>query len=172
MTKSALCIVNNQTSALKIVASLRSAALRESEISVLFPDTSGLPDTGQVASTVAPEAGTPGIPPDGTASRAAGLLPGSEPVAIPGVGPFIAAGPLLAALQDAAARDASSVVGALTGMGVPEFEAQRYEEKLRDGNYLICAHCSDGEEVERARTIFEKARAEDIGTSDEAAVLA
>ena len=87
-------------------------------------------------------------------------------LAIPGVGPFIAAGPIMAALSGAAiGATTGGVVGGLVGMGIPEFEAKRYEDKLKAGNYLIAVHAHDGDETDRAKEIFKTAGADDITTS-------
>jgi uncharacterized membrane protein len=92
-------------------------------------------------------------------------------LAIPGLGPFIAAGPIMAALSGAAAGAAlGGVTGALIGFGIPEYEAKRYEGKLKEGNLLISVHTDDSTERERAKTIFEEAGAEDISYTEEARV--
>ena len=98
-----------------------------------------------------------------------GLLAGIGAFAIPGVGPFIAAGPIMAALSGAAVgATTGGVVGGLVGLGIPEIEAKRYDEKLRKGNYLIAVHTDESEDVERAKDIFKTAGAEDISTVSEA----
>ncbi|TMP94859.1 MAG: DUF1269 domain-containing protein, partial [Verrucomicrobia bacterium] len=98
-----------------------------------------------------------------------GLLAGIGALAIPGVGPFIAAGPIMAALSGAAVGAATGgVVGGLIGLGIPEIEAKRYEEKLKKGNYLIAMHTNKSEDVDRAKHIFKTAGAEDISTVSEA----
>jgi uncharacterized membrane protein len=97
------------------------------------------------------------------------LLAGIGALAIPGVGPFIAAGPVMAALSGAAIGAATGgVVGGLIGLGIPEIEAKRYEEKLKKGNYLIAVHTDESEDVDRAKQIFKGARAEDVTTVSEA----
>jgi hypothetical protein len=98
-----------------------------------------------------------------------GLLAGIGALAIPGVGPFIAAGPIMAALSGIAVGAATGgVVGGLVGLGIPEIEAKRYDEKLRKGNYLIAVHTDESEDVDRAKRIFKTAGAEDINTISEA----
>ena len=90
-------------------------------------------------------------------------------LAIPGVGPFIAAGPIMAALSGAAlGATTGGLVGGLVGLGIPEIEAKRYEDKLRKGNYLISAHAEDGKDLDRAKKIFKTEGAEDISTVSEA----
>ena len=98
-----------------------------------------------------------------------GLLAGIGALAIPGVGPFIAAGPIMAALSGAAVGAATGgVVGGLIGLGIPEIEAKRYDEKLKKGNYLVAVHTDESEDVDRAKHIFKTAGAEDISTVSEA----
>jgi hypothetical protein len=97
------------------------------------------------------------------------LLAGIGALAIPGLGPFIAAGPIMAALSGAAVGAATGgVVGGLIGLGIPEIEAKRYDEKLRKGNYLIAVHTDESEDVDRAKDIFKTGGAEDISTVSEA----
>jgi len=98
-----------------------------------------------------------------------GLLAGIGALAIPGLGPFIAAGPIMAALSGAAVgATTGGVVGGLVGLGIPEIEAKRYDEKLRKGNYLIAVHTDESDDVDRAKDIFKNAGAEDISTVSEA----
>jgi H+/gluconate symporter-like permease len=98
-------------------------------------------------------------------------LAGIGALAIPGVGPLIAAGPIMAALTGAAiGGTVLGVTGALVGMGIPEFEAKRYEGKVKSGNALISVHSENSDETKRAQTIFEQADAEDISTASEASV--
>jgi hypothetical protein len=100
-----------------------------------------------------------------------GWLVGIGALAIPGLGPFIAAGPIMAALSGAAAGAAlGGLTGALIGMGIPEYEAKRYEGKVKEGNLLISVHADDSTERDRAKTIFEEAGAEDISYTEEARV--
>ena len=100
-----------------------------------------------------------------------GWLVGIGALAIPGLGPFIAAGPIMAALSGAAAGAAlGGITGALIGFGIPEYEAKRYEGKLKEGNLLISVHTDDSTERDRAKTIFEEAGAEDISYTEEARV--
>ena len=100
-----------------------------------------------------------------------GLLAGIGALAIPGLGPFIAAGPIMAALSGAAVgATTGGVVGGLVGLGIPEIEAKRYDEKLKKGNYLIAVHTAESDDVDRAKHIFKNAGAEDISTVSEASV--
>jgi uncharacterized membrane protein len=98
-----------------------------------------------------------------------GWVAGIGAIAIPGVGPFIAAGPIVAALSGAAVGGVTGgIVGALVGLGIPEFEAKRYEEKIRSGNILISVHTEDSDERSRAKDIFKDSGADDISSSAEA----
>ena len=159
-------IVKSYAQAEQIVERLQRAGFASSEISVLLPDNQGKHDMGHVKATKAPEGATTGAATGGVAGGVLGLLAGIGALAIPGVGPFIAAGPIMAALSGAAVgATTGGVVGGLIGMGIPEIEAKRYEDKLRTGNYLIAVHARDGDEKDRAKEIFKNAGAEDVSTS-------
>ena len=159
-------IVKSHSQAEQIVEGLQDAGFPASEISVLLPDNEGKHDIGHVKATKAPEGATTGATAGGVTGGVLGLLAGIGALAIPGVGPFIAAGPIMAALSGAAiGATTGGVVGALVGMGIPEVEAKRYEGKLKSGNYLIAVHVRDGEEKDRAKEIFKGAGAEDISTT-------
>ena len=159
-------IVKTYGQAEQIVEGLQSAGFPASEISVLLPDTQGKHDIGHIKATKAPEGATTGAATGGVTGGVLGLLAGIGALAIPGVGPFIAAGPIMAALSGAAVgATTGGVVGGLIGMGIPEIEAKRYEDKLRNGNYLIAVHAADGAKKDRAKEIFKSAGAEDISTS-------
>jgi hypothetical protein len=158
-------IVKTHSQAEQIVESLQSAGFAASEISVLLPDNQGKHDIGHVKATKAPEGATAGAATGGVTGGVLGLLAGIGALAIPGVGPFIAAGPIMAALSGAAiGATTGGVVGGLVGMGMPEIEAKRYEDKLRSGNYLIAVDVADGNQKNRAKEIFKNAGAEDIST--------
>ena len=132
MSNSVFCIATTQGQAEKIVRDLQSHGFSDSEISVLLPDTAGTHDMGHVKATKAPEGTATGATTGGVAGGVLGLLAGIGALAIPGVGPFIAAGPIMAALSGAAlGATAGGVVGGLIGLGIPEIEAKRYEEKLK-----------------------------------------
>ena len=159
-------IVKSHSQAEQVVEGLQDAGFPVSEISVLLPDKEGKHDIGHVKATKAPEGATTGATTGGVTGGVLGLLAGIGALAIPGVGPFIAAGPIMAALSGAAiGATTGGVVGALVGMGIPEVEAKRYEGKLKSGNYLIAVHVRDGEEKDRAKEIFKSAEAEDISTT-------
>lgn len=159
-------IVKTHSQAENIVRHLQTSGFAASEISVLLPDKEGRHDIGHVKATKAPEGATTGAVAGGVTGGVLGLLAGIGALAIPGVGPFIAAGPIMAALGGAAIGGTTGgVVGGLIGLGIPEIEAKRYEDKLRTGNYLIAVHAHDGDEEKRAKEIFKRDGAEDICTS-------
>jgi hypothetical protein len=159
-------IVKTHSQAEQIVEGLQDAGFPVSEISILLPDNEGKHDIGHVKATKAPEGATTGATTGGVTGGVLGLLAGIGALAIPGVGPFIAAGPIMAALSGAAiGATTGGVVGGLIGLGIPEIEAKRYEDKLKSGNYLIAVHAGDGDAEDRAKEIFENAGAEDICTS-------
>ena len=169
MSKSVFGIATTLGQAERIVQQLQSQGFATSEISVLMPDTTGTRDVGHVKATKAPEGATTGATTGGATGGVIGLLAGIGALAIPGVGPLIAAGPIMAALSGAAVGAATGgVVGGLVGLGIPEIEAKRYDEKLKTGNYLIAVHADESEDVDRAQKIFKNAGAEDISTVREA----
>ena len=171
MKRAVFCIVHDATTAQTSVERLRSAGFAATDISVLLPDRSGTRDFAHEHATKAPEGATTGGVAGGVLGGIAGWLVGIGSLAIPGLGPFVAAGPILASLSGAAAGAAvGGLTGALVGMGVPEYEAKRYEGKLRQGNILISVHTDDGNQRERAKEIFESVGAEDIGTAGEESV--
>ena len=163
---SVFCIAKSHAQAEQIVERLQDSGFAAPEISVLLPDTEGKHDIGMVKATKAPEGATTGATTGGIAGGVLGLLAGIGALAIPGVGPFIAAGPIMAARSGTAiGATTGGIVGGLVGMGIPEFEAKRYEDKLKSGNYLIAVHAHDGDETDRAKEIFKTAGAEDISSS-------
>lgn len=169
--QSIFCIANTHGQAEDIVNSLQSQGFVRSEISVLLPDTDGAHDVGHVKNSKAPEGAATGAATGGVAGGALGLLAGIGALAIPGVGPFIAAGPIMATLSGAAiGATAGGIAGGLIGLGIPEFEAKHYEKKLQEGNYLLSVHVSDDEEESRAKTVFEENDAEDITSTSETSV--
>jgi hypothetical protein len=171
MAKAVFCIAKTEAQVITIVDQLKAAGFSHNDISVLFPDKTGTKDFAHEQHTKAPEGATAGAGTGGVLGGALGWLVGIGALAIPGLGPFIAAGPILAALSGAAAGAAlGGVTGALIGMGIPEYEAKRYEGKIKEGNVLISVHTEDSTERERAKTIFEHAGAEDISYTEEARV--
>jgi hypothetical protein len=173
MSTSVICFTKSDTQAAEIIDHLRSSGFSASDISVLFPDKSGTRDFAHEHHTKAPEGAATGAGLGGIAGGALGWLIGVGSLAIPGLGAFIAAGPLMAALSGAAAGAAlGGLTGALAGLGFSEIEAKRYEGKLREGNVLVAVHCEDGDEVDRAKNILRSNGAEDITSTSEASVPA
>ncbi len=169
MSTSVFCIASSQSGANDIVDRLKGAGFSHNDISVLFPDKSSTRDFAHEKNTKAPEGATAGAGAGGVVGGTLGLLAGIGLLAIPGVGPFIAAGPIMAALSGIAVGAAvGGIAGALIGMGIPEIEAKRYEGKVKDGNILISVHTESSDEVARAKKIFEDAKATDISSGSEA----
>jgi hypothetical protein len=139
------------------------------DISVLLPENlGGLKDIGTEKSTKAPEGATAGAASGATIGGVLGLLAGIGALAIPGVGPLIAAGPIMGALAGMGVGGAvGGFTGALIGMGIPEYEAKRYEGRLKKGGILFSVHCSTSDEVKRARGIVERTGGEDISSTSE-----
>jgi hypothetical protein len=165
---SVFCIASSESQAILIVDRLKASNFSNNDISVLLPDKSGTKDFAHEQHTKAPEGAATGGVTGGVLGGALGWLVGIGALAIPGVGPLIAAGPIMAALGGAAVGGAvGGITGALVGLGIPEYEAKRYEGKVRDGNVLISVHTEDSEEVKLAKEIFKQAGAEDISSSGE-----
>ena len=168
---SVFCIVTSYPQAERIVESLKTAGFSNTDISALFPDTQGTKDFAHEKNTKAPEGAATGAGAGGLMGGAVGWLAGIGALAIPGIGPFVAAGPIMAMLGGAAVgATLGGITGALVGMGIPEYEAKRYEGKLKAGNILISVHSENSAETSRAEAIFKQAGAQDIATSSEAAV--
>lgn len=166
--KSVICIATTYSQAESIVDQLRLAGFDHSDISVLFPDKTGTRDFAHEKNTKAPEGTVAGVGAGGALGGALGWLAGIGLLAIPGVGPFIAAGPILAALSGAAVGAAvGGIAGSLIGLGIPEYEAKRYEGKVKDGNILISVHAESSTDVDRAKRILEAGGATDISTAGE-----
>src|SRR5438874_11385318 len=141
MAQAVFCLAQTEAQALMIVDQLRAAGFASHDISVLFPDTTGTKDFAHEQHTKVPEGAATGAGTGGVLGGALGWLVGIGALAIPGLGPFIAAGPIMAALSGAGAGAlAGGLTGALVGMGIPEYEAKRYEGKLRNGNILLSVH--------------------------------
>lgn len=171
MAKSVFCITTTEAQAITITNQLKAAGFSHNDISVLFPDKSGTRDFAHEQHTKAPEGAATGAGTGGVLGGALGWMVGIGALAIPGLGAFIAAGPILAALSGAAAGAAlGGLTGALIGLGIPEYEAKRYEGKVKSGNILISVHAHDSAERDRAKAIFERVGAEDISYTEEAGV--
>ncbi len=164
-------IVDSEAQAEQLVSALQSGGIGPGDISVLLPDRRGTKDFAHEHNTKAPEGAVAGVAGGGLLGGTLGLLAGIGALAIPGLGPFIAAGPLMGALSGAAAGAAvGGVAGALIGMGIPELEAKKYEGKLRSGNILVAVHVDDGDERKRVEEILKRGQAHDISTTSEASV--
>lgn len=173
MSKSVIGIAKSYPQAEAIVNRLQAAGFDSSHISVLLPDTEGQHDVGHVKETKAPEGIATGAATGGALGGVIGLLAGIGALAIPGLGPFIAAGPIMAALSGAAVgATTGGMVGGLVGLGIPEIEAKMYEGKLKDGNYLIAVHTHTDEQFDQAKVIFETGNVEDITSTTDAEVPA
>jgi hypothetical protein len=171
MAQAVFCIAQTEAQAVAIVDQLKAAGFSPNDISVLFPDKSGTRDFAHEQHTKAPEGALTGAGTGGILGGALGWLVGIGTLAIPGLGPFIAAGPIMAALSGAAAGAAlGGIAGALLGLGIPEYEAKRYEGKIQEGNILISVHAEDRAERQRAKYIFEQAGATDIADTAESGV--
>jgi hypothetical protein len=173
MSKAVFGIASSDHQANEIIDKLKSGGFSNNDISVLFPDRTGTKDFGHEQHTKAPEGATAGAGMGGVLGGALGWLVGIGSLAIPGLGPFLAAGPLLAALGGAAVGAAAGgLTGALVGMGIPEYEAKLYESKLRQGNYLIAVHSDEPGMTERAKEIFDECGAESVAMACKAKVPA
>jgi hypothetical protein len=152
--------------------SLVKAGFPTSDISVLLPQSLGAPkEMGTEKATKAPEGAAAGATTGGVIGGTLGLLAGVGMLAIPGLGPFIAAGPIMAGLAGLGVGGAvGGATGALIGMGIPEFEAKRYEGRLQKGGILLSVHCDTSDEIKRAKEVMERTGGEDISSTGEASV--
>jgi hypothetical protein len=162
-------IYPNVASVDNAVDALKSAGFRNSDISVLFPENTGTRDFAHEKNTKAPEGAATGAGAGAVVGGGLGWLAGIGALAIPGLGPFIAAGPIVAALAGAGAGGAvGGLTGALIGMGIPEYEAKRYEGRVKDGGILLSVHSDDSAWTKKAKSILEGTGAQDISSSGEA----
>ena len=151
------------------LAGLKEKSFRNTDISVLYPDNIGSKDLAHEKSTKAPEGASTGAGTGAAIGGILGWLVGIGAVAIPGLGPFIAAGPILAALAGMGAGGAlGGITGALIGLGIPEYEAKRYEGRIRKGGILLSVHCDDSEWTKKAKLVLEETGADDISSTGEA----
>jgi hypothetical protein len=151
------------------VDALQRAGFRNTDISVLFAENAGSKDFAHKKGTKAPEGATAGAGTGAVVGGALGWLAGVGALAIPGVGPFIAAGPIMAALAGVGVGGAvGGIAGALIGMGIPEYEAKRYEGRVKNGGLLLSVHSDNSEWTKRAKDILEQTGAEDISSTGEA----
>lgn len=151
---------------------LVSAGFSNDDISVLVPDNqASARELAHEKNTKAPEGTTSGAVAGGAVGGTLGLLAGLGALAIPGVGPLIAAGPIVGMLAGAGAGGAAgSLVGALVGMGFPEYEAKRYEGRVKDGGVLLSVHCDSSEEIKSAKELLKQSGGQDISSSGEKSV--
>lgn len=148
-----------------------AAGFLSNNISVLLPDNQSTKEFAHEKNTKAPEGTTTGGIAGGVIGGTLGLLAGIGALAIPGVGPFIAAGPIMGALAGAGAGGAvGGLIGALVGMGMPEYEAKRYEGRVKAGGVLLSIHCDSSEQVSRAKDLLKATGAEDISSAGEKSV--
>ena len=171
MSKSSvICIAKTENQAIVIVNQLKDHNFSNNDISVLFPDKSGTKDFAHEQHTKAPEGATTGGITGGVLGGALGWLVGIGALAIPGVGPFIAAGPIMAALGGAALGGAvGGIAGALIGLGIPEYEAKRYEGQVKNGGVLMYINCDTSDAISRAKDILKGTGAEDVSSTSEEA---
>jgi hypothetical protein len=164
-------IFKSRMQAENCVDSLMRAGFRSDDISILAPDQHTTKELATEKNTKAPEGTAAGVTAGGAIGGTLGLLAGIGALAIPGLGPFIAAGPIMGALAGlGVGAAAGGLIGALVGMGIPEYEAKRYEGRVKDGGILLSVHCDDSEWVTRAKGILEANGAEDIASAGEKTV--
>src|SRR5450755_902607 len=164
--KSVFCIATSRNQADQIVERLKFANFSNNDISALFADKETNRDFAHEKNTKAPEGAVTGASTGGVIGGALGWIAGIGALAVPGVGPFIAAGPIIAALSGAAiGATVGGIAGGLIGLGIPELEAKRYEGKIKAGNILLSVHTEDSEEIRVAEEIFKNAGAQDICTT-------
>ena len=164
-------IYNSGAHAERAVDRLIAAGYSNSDISVLLPDSQSSKDFAHEKNTKAPEGTTTGVATGGALGGTLGLLAGIGALAIPGVGPLIAAGPIMGALAGMGVGGAvGGLIGALVGMGIPEYEAKRYEGRVKDGGVLLSVHCDTSEEISKAKDLLKATGADDISSTGEASV--
>jgi hypothetical protein len=163
-------IFRSRLQAEQCVDNLMAAGFRSDDISLLAPDQHVTHELATEKNTKAPEAATTGVATGGAVGGTLGLLAGIGALAIPGVGPLIAAGPIMGALAGlGVGAAAGGIIGALVGMGIPEYEAKRYEGRVKDGGILLSVHCDDSDWTSRAKDILERSGAEDVSSAGEKA---
>src|SRR6266852_4696089 len=148
---------------------IAAAGFSHNDISVLLPDKQTTKQFAHEKNTKAPEGTTTGVTTGGVIGGTLGLLAGIGALSIPGLGPFIAAGPIMGALAGAGGGGvAGGIIGAIIGMGMPEYEAKRYEGLIRQGRVLLSVHCDNSDWVDRAKNVLKNVGAQDISSSAEA----
>jgi hypothetical protein len=164
-------IFTSRASAEQCVNLLLDNEFRSDDISVLAPDQKVTKELATEKNTKAPEGTATGATAGGAIGGTLGLLAGIGALAIPGLGPFIAAGPIMATLAGVGAGAAAGgLIGALVGMGIPEYEAKRYEGRVKNGGILVSVHCDNSDWVDRAKDVLKQAGAEDISSAGEKSV--
>lgn len=166
MTNSVYATAESEDVARRIVEDLRARGIMSENISALFPDKSSSREFAEEQNTKLPEGATAGAGVGGVLGGSLGWLVGAGTLAIPGLGPFIAAGPILAALSGAAAGAAvGGLTGALIGLGIPEHEVKHYENRLGEGSILISVQARDRSEAEQVKDLFERDGAKDVSVT-------
>src|ERR1700683_1504926 len=151
------------------VDTLVQAGFPSANISVLLQDYRGTREFAHEKETKAPEGTTTGVTAGGVIGGALGVLAGIGALAIPGVGPFIAAGPIMGGLAGLGVGGAvGGLVGALIGMGIPEHEAKRYEGRIKNGGVLLSVHCDTSEQIKRAKDLLKQTGGQDVSSTGEA----
>jgi hypothetical protein len=164
-------LFNDEASMSKAVDALKAAGFDTGDISALLPDSESTRTFAHEKHTKAPEGAAVGATAGVVTGGTIGLLLGIGAIAIPGLGAFVAAGPIMAALAGAGAGGAvGTLTGALIGMGIPEYEAKRYESYVRDGGMLMSVHCTSDDSAHRARSILDGFGAHDVADTKEASV--
>ena len=167
--KAVFGIAKSEGQAIAIANNLKAAGFTANDVSVLFPDKQGTKDFAHEKKTKAPEGTATGATTGAILGGGLGWLAGIGALAIPGLGPFVAAGPIMAALAGVGAGGAiGGIAGALIGMGIPEYEAKRYEGRVTEGGILLSVHCDDSKWTKRAKEILEHTGADDISSTGEA----
>ena len=167
--KSVFCIATSRYQADQIVDQLKNANFSNNDISALFPDKGTSRDFAHEKNTKAPEGTTAGVTSGGAIGGTIGLLAGIGALAIPGVGPLIAAGPIMSALAGLGVGGAiGGLIGALVGIGIPEYEAKRYEGHIKEGGVLLSVHCDTADDIRSAKDLLKQTGAQDIASSGEA----
>jgi len=161
-------IYPDQLTAEDAVDNLKNSGFRSTDISLLFPDNQGSKDFAHEKHTKAPEGAVAGGSSGAVIGGALGWLAGVGALAVPGIGPLIAAGPIMGLLGGIGMGGTiGGLMGALIGLGIPEYEAKRYEGRIRRGSILLSAHCDDSDWAKRARNILSQTGAEDIASTGE-----
>lgn len=162
-------IFHTEDQAERSVDDLLQSGFADDDVSVLLPDSRSTKNFAHEKNTKAPEGATAGAAAGGAVGGTLGLLAGIGVFAIPGIGPFLAAGPIISALAGVGAGGAmGGLIGALVGMGIPEYEAKRYEGRIKAGGVLLSVHCDTSEQITRAKELLKQTGGQDIASTGEA----